>query len=26
MTGNLIDVDQTVRGAGDLPLPELGQI
>jgi NAD(P)-dependent dehydrogenase (short-subunit alcohol dehydrogenase family) len=26
MTGNLIDVDQTVRGAGDLPLPEPGQI
>jgi len=26
MTGNLIDVDQTVRGSGDLPLPELGQI
>jgi NAD(P)-dependent dehydrogenase (short-subunit alcohol dehydrogenase family) len=26
MTGNLIDVDQTVRGAGDLPLPEFGQI
>jgi len=26
MTGNLIDMDQTVRGAGDLPLPELGQI
>ena len=22
MTGNLIDVDQTVRGAGDLPFPE----
>lgn len=26
MTGNLIDVDQTVRGAGDLPLPQIGQI
>ena len=26
MTGNLIDVDQTVRGSGDLPLPEPGQI
>jgi hypothetical protein len=26
MTGNLIDVDQTVRGAGDLPLPQTGQI
>jgi len=25
-TGNLLDVDQMVRGAGNLPLPELGQI
>jgi len=26
MTGNLIDVDQTVRGAGDLPLPDLDHL